>query len=96
MRILPVAEDLPISDLPKKPVSEDQVGKYVLHDEGDELYTITRNGVVIRKTQHFSESQEYIEESVKEEIVKYAASTPQCHVLDIRRLTCSPLRQALH
>ncbi|KAI4170345.1 MAG: hypothetical protein LQ348_007128 [Seirophora lacunosa] len=70
MRILPVAEDLPISDLPKKPVSEDQVGKYVLHDEGDELYTITRNGVVIRKTQHFSESQEYIEESVKEEIVK--------------------------
>ncbi len=41
------------SDMPVKPFSEDQRGKYVLHEEAEGHYTITLDGRVIKDTRDY-------------------------------------------
>ena len=41
------------SDMPVKSFSEDQRGKYVLHEEAEGRYTITLDGRVIKDTRNF-------------------------------------------
>lgn len=52
-----ISQDTTGSGVPLKPFSEDQRGRYVLHEEGEGQYSIILDGHVIKEAHHLTTSQ---------------------------------------
>lgn len=52
----PINRDSTGSEVPLVPFSDDQRGKYVLHEEGEGHYSITLDGRIVKDTHKYSTS----------------------------------------